>query len=149
MIALDRTDEKLKLAKNCGAYYVINITKSTDIKDEVIKITSSRKIDVIIDFVGSENTISDSIRIISKGGAIVVVGLFKNFIKVSLVPLVLNEYKIIGSLWGNYNELREVIELQSQGKIKSNIRKFSLNEINQAIDLLKQGEIVGRGVIIP
>ena len=24
---------------------------------------------------------------------------------------VLNEYKIFGSLWGNYNELREVIEL--------------------------------------
>ena len=49
---------------------------------------------------------------------------------------------------GNYNELREVIELQSQGKIKS-IRKFRLDEINNAIDLLKQGEIVGRGVIIP
>lgn len=149
VIALDRTDEKLDLAKSCGADYVINITKSAEIKDEVMKITSSKGIDVIIDCVGAENTISDSIRIISKGGAIVVVGLFGNLIKVSLAPLVLNEYKIIGSLWGNYNELREVIELQSQGKIKSNIRKFTLNEINQAIDLLKQGEIVGRGVIIP
>jgi D-arabinose 1-dehydrogenase-like Zn-dependent alcohol dehydrogenase len=45
--------------------------------------------------------------------------------------------------------LYEVIELQKQGKIKSNIRKFKLDEINQAIDLLKQGQIIGRGVIIP
>jgi len=45
--------------------------------------------------------------------------------------------------------LCEVIELQNQGKIKSNIRKFKLGEINQTIDLLKQGQIVGRGVIIP
>jgi D-arabinose 1-dehydrogenase-like Zn-dependent alcohol dehydrogenase len=31
----------------------------------------------------------------------------------------------------------------------NNIRKFTLDEINQAIDLLKQGQIVGKGVIIP
>ena len=43
----------------------------------------------------------------------------------------------------------EVIELQNQCKIKSNIRKFKLDEINQAIDLLKQGQIDGREVIIP
>ena len=69
--------------------------------------------------------------------------------KAPVAPLVINEYKIIGSIWGNYNELCEVIELQIQGKIKSNIRNFKLEEINQAIDLLKQGQIVGRGVIIP
>ena len=29
------------------------------------------------------------------------------------------------------------------------IRKFTFDEINHAIDLLKQGQIVGNGVIIP
>ena len=43
----------------------------------------------------------------------------------------------------------EVIELQNRDKIKSNIRKFKLDEINQAIDLLKHGQIGRRGVIIP
>jgi alcohol dehydrogenase, propanol-preferring len=149
VIALDRVDEKLELAKSCGADYMVNLKETTNLKDDIMKITADKGVDVVIDCVGSENTINDSIRIISKSGAIVVVGLFGNSIKVPLAPLVLNEYKIFGSLWGNYNELREVIELQSQGKIKSNIRKFTLNEINQAIDLLKQGGIVGRGVIIP
>ena len=87
--------------------------------------------------------------VISKGGTIVVVGLFGSHMKIPIAPLVINEYKIMGSIWGNYNELYEVIELLNQGKIKSNIRKFKLVEINQAIDLLKQGQIIGRGVIIP
>jgi alcohol dehydrogenase, propanol-preferring len=111
--------------------------------------TSGKGVDIIIDCVGAESTISSSVKIIGKGGAIVVVGLFGSHIKVPLALLVINEYKVIGSMWGNYNELREVIELQSQGKIKNSIRKFRLDEINNAIDLLKQGEIVGKGVIIP
>lgn len=63
--------------------------------------------------------------------------------------MVINENKICGSLWGNYNDLREFIELQNQEKKINNIRKFTLDEINQAIDLLNQGQIVGKGVIIP
>ena len=149
VIALDRTYEKLEMADNCGADYLINIQKIANIKDEIKKITADNGIDVVIDCVGAENTISESIRIINKGGAIVVVGLFGNLVKIPVAPLVINEYEIYGSLWGNYNELREVVELQNQGKIKNNIRKFKLDEINEAIDLLKHGQIIGRGVIIP
>jgi propanol-preferring alcohol dehydrogenase len=149
VIAMDRREEKLDLAKNCGADHVINMGKSKDMKSEIMNATSNRGVDVVIDCVGTESTISDSARIVAKGGAIVVVGLFGSHIKLPLASTVLNEYKLIGSLWGNYNELREVIWLQSQGKIRNNIRKFKLEEINDAIDLLRHGEIVGRGVIIP
>ena len=73
-----------------------------------MKITEGNGIDVVIDCVGAENTISDSIRAISRGGAIVVVvvGLFGRLEKIPVAPLVTNEYKIMGSFWGNYNELR-------------------------------------------
>ncbi len=152
IIALDRKEDKLELAKSCGSDYLINMEKvdgNDNIKKEVMDITSGKGIDVIIDCVGAESTISTSVKIIRKGGAIVLVGLFGSRIEVPLASAVINEYKIFGSLWGNYNELCEVIELQSQGKIKSNIRKFKLEEINDAIDLLKQGEITGRGIIVP
>jgi propanol-preferring alcohol dehydrogenase len=149
VIAMDRKDEKLELAKSCGADYSVNIENDVDIKKQIMDITAGKGVDIVIDCVGAESTISNSVKIIEKGGAIVVVGLFGSHIKVPLALSVINEYKVIGSMWGNYNELREVIELQSQGKIKNSIRKFRLDEINNAIDLLKQGEIVGRGVIIP
>lgn len=114
-----------------------------------MKITAGKGVDVVIDCVGAENTIYDSIRFLNKRGILVVVGLFGTNIKIPLVPSVTNEYSIYGSLWGNYNELSEVIELAKEGKVKHHIQKFTLNEINKAISLLKDGKILGRAVITP
>jgi len=52
-------------------------------------------------------------------------------------------------LMGNYNDLREVIGLAKKGLIKNNVQKFNLTEVNDALDLLKEGKIQGRGVLIP
>ena len=80
-----------------------------NVREEVLKITAGNGVDVVIDCVGAENTIYDSIRLLNKRGILVVVGLFGTNIKIPLVPSVTNEYSIYGSLWGNYNELSEVI----------------------------------------
>lgn len=155
VVAFDLKEEKLKLAQEAGADFTIDISTSSkesnlpQIKEEVSRITKGKGIDVIIDCVGAENTIYNSIRLLSKGGCLVIVGLFGNNIKAPLVPSVLNEYKIFGSLWGNYNELREVLWLATNGRIKPRISKFPLSDINHAIDLLKNGKILGRGVIVP
>jgi alcohol dehydrogenase, propanol-preferring len=151
IIGLDRKEEKLQVAEKFGADYAVNVSNSQNIRSEIIKITEGRGtgVDVIIDCVGSEATIEDSCRILNKGGSLVIVGLFGIQIKIPLVRAVLQEYQVYGSLWGNYNELCEVIELAKAGKIKHYIQKFPLSEINEAIQLLKNGEIVGRGVIIP
>ena len=152
VIALDRNEERLKLAEKFGADYVVNVSNSQNIRSEILsKITEGRRtgVDVVIDCVGAGTTVEDSCRILNKGGSLVVVGLFGSQIKIPLVRAVLQEYQVYGSLWGNYNELCEVIELAKAGKIKHNIQKFPLSEINEAIQLLKNGEIVGRGVIIP
>ena len=45
------------------------------------------------------------------------VGLFGKQINIPAFPAVANEYQFYGSLWGNYNELAEVIELAKIGKL--------------------------------
>ena len=149
VIAIDRNDKKLTLAENFGADRTVNSATTKNIRDEISELTDGRGVDVVLDTVGAENTISDSVRILAKGGALVVVGLFGGQIRIPLLPAIVNEYQVIASLWGNYNELKEVIELASQRKIKHAYQSFSLREINQAVGLLKQGQITGRAVIIP
>ncbi|HEX6027725.1 MAG TPA: zinc-binding dehydrogenase, partial [Nitrososphaeraceae archaeon] len=152
VIALDRTEEKLQLAEKFGADHVVNVSKPQNIRSEIKNKLSEGKetgVDIVIDCVGADATIEASCRILNKGGSLVVVGLFGSQIKIPLVRAVLQEYQAYGSLWGNYIELREVIELAKTGKIKHSIQKFPLNEINEAIQLLKNGKIVGRGVVIP
>jgi alcohol dehydrogenase, propanol-preferring len=83
------------------------------------------------------------VRILSKSGVLVVVGLFGNQIMIPLVSSVINENQVQCSFWGNYNELYEVIELAKQGKIKHAVRSFYLNAINEAISLLRSGQKMG------
>jgi propanol-preferring alcohol dehydrogenase len=149
VIAVDRSDKKLSLAENFGAEYTVNSATTKDIRDEVLQLTGGRGVDVVLDTVCAENTVGDSFKILAKGGALVVIGLFGSQIKIPLLPAIVNEYQTIASLWGNYNELREVIELASQRKIKHAYQSFPLTEINRAVDLLRQGQIMGRAVIIP
>ncbi len=150
VIAMDRSEAKLKMGTEiAGADFAVNISEPHDIKNKVEKITKGNGIDVILDTVGSENTINIGANFLSKSGAMVLVGLFGKEVKFPLFQTVLNEYQVYGSLWGNYNELCEVIELAKSGIIKHQVQEFSLSEVNDAIDLLVTGNIDGRGVIIP
>jgi D-arabinose 1-dehydrogenase-like Zn-dependent alcohol dehydrogenase len=147
---MDRSEAKLKMGTEiAGADFAVNISEPHDIKNKVEKITKGKGIDVILDTVGSENTINIGANSLSKSGTMVLVGLFGKEVKMPLFQTVLNEYQIYGSLWGNYNELCEVIELAKSGIIKHQVQEFSLSEVNEAIDLLVTGNINGRAVIVP
>jgi propanol-preferring alcohol dehydrogenase len=149
VIAIDRNDKKLALAENVGADFTLNTRQSNDMRNKIDIITKGERIDVVLDTVGLESTLKLAVNILNKNGAIVIVGLFGKEVRMPLFRTVIQEYQLYGSLWGNYNELREVIELSKKGKIKHDIHKFSLSEINNAIELLRTGDITGRGVIIP
>jgi alcohol dehydrogenase, propanol-preferring len=149
VIAIDVDDRKLELAETLGADYTINTKMQQDIKKEVLQMTSGNGLNVVVDCVGTEETIRNSVATLSKRGVLVMVGLFGGQINMPLVSAVINEYQVICSLWGNYNELREVIELAKDQKIKHSIHSFPLTEINKAIDSLRVGNIEGRAVIVP
>lgn len=54
----------------------------------------------------NQSGIDFGIAFYSNYGAIVVMmGLFGNLVKIPVVPMVINEHKICGSIWGNYNNL--------------------------------------------
>ncbi len=146
-IAIDRSEKKLDLARKFGADHGFAI--SDGLRKQVMEVTGGRGVDLILDCAGAENTVSVSTGLLAKGGVLAIVGLFGQMINVPLLPAVINENVVAGSLWGNYNELAEVIELARQGKVKHALRPFRLEDINTAIDQLKLGQIAGRGVITP
>ena len=149
VIAIDVNDTKLELAERFGADYIINAKIQQKIRRDVLQITGGKGVNVVVDCVGTEETIRNSVGILSKGGVLVMIGLFGGQINMPLISAVINEYQVICSLWGNYNELREVIELAKHQKIKHSIHSFPLTEINKAIDSLRAGNMEGRAVIVP
>jgi alcohol dehydrogenase, propanol-preferring len=149
VVALDRRDDKLELATDLGADSTLNIEKTDEIEGLVKMITKGNGFDVVLDTVSMESTLNLAVRTLNRSGAIVVIGLFGQEIRLPLFETIIKEYQIYGSLWGNYNELREVIELAKKGFIKHHIQKFTLSKVNDAIELLRRGNILGRAVVIP
>jgi propanol-preferring alcohol dehydrogenase len=151
VLAFDRNDDKLDLAKRSGADHVINIRgkNSEDIRTEVNKATGRNEVNAALDCVGLEETIRMGFSMLAIEGAYVSIGLVGNQISMPLFPFVAREFQYYGSFWGSYNDLREVMELAKKGLIKHHIQKFGLSEANDALDLLREGKILGRGVLVP
>jgi propanol-preferring alcohol dehydrogenase len=59
-------------------------------------------------------------------------------------------YKIIGSYTGSLNDLDELVSLAKRKIIKPLVSdKFKLDQATEALSKLKDGKIMGRGVITP
>ena len=58
------------------------------------------------------------------------------------------EKSYFGSFWGNHNELEEVLTLAGQGLIKAHVVPVKLDDVNENLEALGRGEIVGRAVIV-
>ena len=148
VITVVRNDAKARLAKEMGSDYVIN-SKNEDVLSLIKKITGNQGIDVVLDIVSSKETLDTGLASLRKKGTVVLVGLMGSSFNVPITQSVLNEYNIIGSLWGNYNELSEVISLARTGKLKTPINQFKLNEVGKAIENLEEGKIQGRAILVP
>ena len=85
--------------------------------------------------------------VLSISGHYVDVGLVGDRIDIPLFPRVSREQVFHGPLWGNYNDISEVMALMDEGKIRHTLKVFGFDQINEQIDLLRTGGIVGRAVM--
>ncbi|HUU73824.1 MAG TPA: alcohol dehydrogenase, partial [Burkholderiales bacterium] len=82
-----------------------------------------------------------------KGGKVILVGLYGGEIPLSLVSVVQRALTICGSNVGTVDELKQVVRLAREGKLKAiPVEKRPLSEVSRTLDELKAGKIVGRVV---
>jgi propanol-preferring alcohol dehydrogenase len=150
VVAFARNDEKLAIAKQRGADYVINTRGKSvaDLSDELTRLTGKRKLDAVIDCVGAKETVQTGFGLLATSGAYALVGLVGNTVEIPLFPSVAGEFTFHGSFWANYTDLQEVLALAQQGRIQHTIKRVRFEEINENIELLRAGEIIGRAVVL-
>ncbi|HET7643125.1 MAG TPA: alcohol dehydrogenase [Nitrososphaeraceae archaeon] len=149
IIALDRDDAKLKAAKKNGADDIIN-SKNEDAVKTVMELTDKMGADAVIDFVNASSTVEVDMNLLRRRAKVVLVGLFGGELKLNLVSMPTRSYKLIGSYTGSINDLIELVSLAKRNIIKPVIsNRFKLDEATKALSMLKEGKILGRGVINP
>ena len=149
IIALDLNDDKLSTAKQNGADLVINSRNDDPVK--IIKeMTDRLGADVVIDFVNSTKSIETDMQLLRRRARLVFVGLFGGELRLNLVTMPTRAYRLIGSYAGSLNDLIQLVSLARRGIIKPLVsNRFNLNQATEALQMLKDGKIVGRGVINP
>ena len=149
VVAFARNPDKLAVAKGYGADHIISVAGKSagDVGKELAKATGQNKLDAIIDCAGATEMMQMGFALLGISGHYADVGFVGDRIDVPLFPRVSGEQTFHGSFWGNNADLSEVMALAAQGKIQHTIKTIGFDQINEYIDLLRDGEIVGRAVV--
>jgi len=148
VIAVSRSEGKLEMAKRFGADYLVDGKK--DPVNDVLKITGGKGANVILDFVGFEQTLENGLKMLRELGRLLVIGVGPGPLKCIPDDAVNYELTISGVKVGTHKDLTDLVTLAKKGIIKSITTKtFKLDEVNEALEQLKRGQILGRSVIKP
>jgi alcohol dehydrogenase, propanol-preferring len=149
IIAMDLDDKKLEFAKKEGADTTVN-SKNEDPIKAIMELTDKMGADAVIDFVNASKTVESDMQFLRRRARVVLVGLFGGELKLSLVSMPTRAYKLIGSYTGTISDLIELVSLARRGVIKPVVsNRFKLDQATDALTMLKDGKILGRGVINP
>ncbi|MHA2006328.1 MAG: zinc-dependent alcohol dehydrogenase [Promethearchaeota archaeon] len=113
----DLSDFRLRIAKEVGIDFTINPTNQ-NLSKEIVKRFDSNKADLIIECVGSNETIDDAIQNARKGSDIILVGVFGAKPCVDLGFVQDRELRLIGTLMYQTADYIKSIELVGSSKIK-------------------------------
>jgi propanol-preferring alcohol dehydrogenase len=136
-IAVDTSEEKLKLAQEIGADHAVT---AAELDDYVAK---SGKPDVIMVHAPSPKAVAQAFRLIKRGGT-VLMGVCGD------APILFpEEHTVIESVIGTRQEMNEVLHLASLGRVHVDWNKYNLGDAEDVLAKLKQGKIVGRAILVP
>ena len=132
----DPSEQKRKRALELGAEAAVH-------PDEV-----DGRFEVVLDFVGAEDSLGLGARVVDRKGLLEVIGLFGGRIPFGLgaVP---HEARLMSSIWGSLSELAELIALAQREPLEYTIETLPLEQAQVAHDLLRRGNAKGRLVLVP
>lgn len=146
IIAVDRSDTGLALAKECGAHH--QVRADGEEVDNILALTGGRGAEAVIDFVGEGDAVAKGLAVTANGGFYYIVG-YGGRIEMPTLDMITSEKTIVGNLVGTYPELVELMALADRGLVHLSTREYRLKDANQALHDLHHGRIRGRAVLIP
>ena len=146
IIVVDRSEQSLKLAKECGAHHLVKADAGE--VDEVLKLTGGKGAEAVIDFVGEGDAVARGLAMTRNQGFYYIVG-YGGKIDIPTIDMITSEKTIVGNLVGTYAELVELMALADRGLVELHTREYKLSAANDALHDLHNGKVNGRAVLIP
>jgi alcohol dehydrogenase, propanol-preferring len=137
VVAIDITDAKLDVATRLGARYTVNGMA----EDPVEAIQALGGADSAIVLAPASKAFEQALASLRPNGTMVMVGLpADNIMRLPIFETVLRGVKVVGSLVGNRVDLAETFELHADGRTRIVSETRSLDQINQAMAEVEEGQ---------
>ncbi len=146
VIAVDTSAEKLQLARDVGAEEAV--MAGEEAAAAIDEATAGRGAELVIDMVGSDDTLALSAQIVRFESHLTVVGLAGGTFQFGFGALPF-ECQLAIPYWGSAVELMEVLDLARAGKIRAHVERFPLDRVEDAYEKMRDGTLNGRAVICP
>src|SRR6266704_436702 len=143
--AVDIAEDKLKLASENGADLAVNAL-ATDAVDKVLAATGGGAHGVLVTAV-STAAFAQALKMVRRKGTVSLVGLPPGEFPTPIFDVVLKRITVRGSIVGTRRDLDEAIAFAADGKVKAEVTKVPLAQINAIFDRLKSGKVDGRMVL--
>lgn len=141
VIVTTSSDQKGEQARLLGASHVINYVKTPDWEEEVLKLTENKGADQVLEVVGGEKSINQSIQAAKVEGLITIIGFLDNEkAKISLLPLIFKQTRIQGTAVGHRKAFEEMNKFLAIHQIRPVIDTvYSFNDAPDALRHLGKG----------
>ena len=151
VIATAGSDEKLEKARELGADVTVNYN-SSDLGEELGKITRDRKINLIFDPVGA-SVWKENVQALAPGGKLLLIGVAGGGApEAALGPLIMKDLSVLGVTVFNARaeHFEKVARLAEEGKLRPSIHgRFRLSEAAAAQKILEDRRQFGKIVLNP
>jgi propanol-preferring alcohol dehydrogenase len=146
IVVVDQRPEALSLARDIGADDVV--TMDDDALDAVRDATGGLGADVVLDFVGVDETMRLGASVARSLGHLTIVGIGGGTLPLGFftVPY---ELSVATTYWGSIPELMEVVALARAGRIRPHVSTYPLDDAAHVYELMHDGKLQGRAVVVP
>ncbi len=146
VVGVDIGREKLDFIKSLGADYAVDAGEAAQFVKEKFK-----GVYASIVFSSKLAGFELGLKLMKRGGVFISVGMpaaSEGALSISPLDLLARDPLIMASAVGNVEEMRELVQLAAEGKVKTHIsRTANLSELNQVFEELEKGAYPGRALI--
>jgi D-arabinose 1-dehydrogenase-like Zn-dependent alcohol dehydrogenase len=147
-IVVELDAAKREAAKSAGAMAVVDPAQP-DALERIKQLTNGGAL-AVVDFVGSGKTVQLGTDCLTKGGQVVIVGMYGGDVTLSTAFFPMRAMKVQGSYLGSRAEMDELLALVNRTGLKPvPVTARPMAEADHALDDLQAGKVVGRLVLIP
>lgn len=147
VVAVDPRPAACALAESLGAHHT-----AMAVDDALARLTSTTGLtgaDVVLDFVGSDETMRLGGAALVPGGRLVVVGGARGTMTVGKGLSMPLGWQVSAPFWGSRDDLVAVVELARKGLLDPVVEEVPFSRVPEAYRRLHDGEVTGRIVIVP